>query len=326
MRLPRSLTIILTSFWIVCGCASPERVDRPIPVAPPFPESYRGENFRDYYPDASRRARETGEIIVELSLAPDGKVQTVAVDDQRSAPFPRLAEGAQKVVHGMKFLVGDSYKKLLTMSIVFDISPCGKVIHSPGADYDINICVDPRPVNYEPWTIHEFVGWFQALDSKLSREDRRLVRIKMNRYASSVRLSPLGKNSPDELRVWVGRGGQPAIAGFIVSNKLARRCTLSSSSGRAHCTDHKLDSSKRYFSPLKGLERFNGHRYLCNSTYSLTPESDAYIDDANIDIEWVDGGKRFAVHSNDLRVGACSDKPSSLITKVIESAGWKTLP
>jgi TonB family protein len=318
-----SLAITLIFAVLANGCASPKLVYKPLLVAPPLPERYLNGELLEYYPDASRRAHETGEVIVDFAVASDGKAENVTVNEQKSAPFPRLFKAATQIVQGLKLAVGDKHKTSFSMSIVFEIAPCGNVAHSPGPDYYTFLCIDPirRPGDF---AIPEFVHWYEAFDSKLRLDQQKLIRDEMNVYAKSVGLAALKANGPDELRVWVGHGERPAIAGFVVSNSLVRKCTLpvdSANSSAGHCTERKPRAGRRYFAPLKQLEPFNGHRFRCIPTSTQTPESDA-----NIHIEWVDAGKRYAVRSNDPRVGSCLDKPSSLITTVLANAGWQTLP
>lgn len=317
----RGLVIAVLSLALASGCASPKLVDKPLLVAPPLPEAYRSGNLLEYYPDASKRAHETGEVIVDFAVAADGKLQNVSVNEQRSASFPRLFKAATQIVQGLKLAVGDNYKTQLTMSIVFEIAPCGNVAHSPGPDYYTFLCIDP--IKPSDFAIPEFVHWYEAFDSILSLDQQKLIRDEMNGYAKTVGLPTLKGNGSNELRVWMGHSEHPAIAGFVVSSSSTRRCTLpaSSAEGAGHCLAHKSGSGRRYFEPLKQLEPFNGHRFRCIPTSTETPESDA-----NIHIEWVDAGKRYAVHSNDPRVGFCLDKPSSLITIVLANAGWQTLP
>jgi len=56
----------------------------------PFP------NSEDYYPDASRRAGEQGRCVLQLTVAPDGKVANATVE--QSTGFPRLDEACLKLV------------------------------------------------------------------------------------------------------------------------------------------------------------------------------------------------------------------------------------
>jgi hypothetical protein len=147
------------------------------------------------------------------------------------------------------------------MSIVFEIAPCGNVPHSPGPDYYTFLCIDPiRPPS--DVAIPEFLHWYEAFDSKLSPDQQKLIRNEMNGYAMRVHLPALKANGPDEMRVWVGHFEHPAIAGFVVSNSLVRKCILpvdSTHSSAGHCTERKPRAGRRYFSPLKQLEAFNGH-------------------------------------------------------------------
>jgi TonB family protein len=135
--------IPLICLAVASGCASPKFIEKPLLVAPPLPERYLTGHLNEYYPDASRRAHDTGEVVVNFAVAPDGAVQHITVNEQRSVPFPRLFKAATQIVQGLKLAVGDKYKTQLTMSIVFEIAPCGNVAHSPGPDYFTFLCIDP---------------------------------------------------------------------------------------------------------------------------------------------------------------------------------------
>src|ERR1700733_6007688 len=138
-----SLTVILVSVLLASGCASPKHIDKPLLLPPPLPERYLTGGFIEYYPDASKRAHETGEVIVNFTVAANGVVNNIIVNEHASAPFPRLLNAATKIVQGLKLAVGDKYKTSLTMSIVFEIAPCCNVSHSSGPDYYTFLCVDP---------------------------------------------------------------------------------------------------------------------------------------------------------------------------------------
>ena len=140
-----SLAITLIFAALASGCASPKLIEKPLLVAPPLPERYLTGNLNEYYPDASRRAHDAGEVIVDFTVAADGAVRDVTVNEQRSAQLPRLFKAATQIVQGLKLAVGDNYKTQLSMSIVFEISPCGYVPHSPGPDYFTFLCIDPFP-------------------------------------------------------------------------------------------------------------------------------------------------------------------------------------
>jgi protein TonB len=56
----------------------------------------------DYYPDASRRAGEEGRCIVDVTVAPDGRITAEKI--QTSSGFPRLDEACLKGVHGQRVI------------------------------------------------------------------------------------------------------------------------------------------------------------------------------------------------------------------------------
>jgi hypothetical protein len=138
-----SLAISLIFAALASGCASPRLVDKPLLVAPPLPERYLTGNLNEYYPDALRRAHDTGEVIVDFAVAANGALNNIAVNEQRSVQLPRLFKAATQIVQGLKLAVGDKYRTQLSMSIVFEIAPCGNVLHSSGPDYFTFLCVDP---------------------------------------------------------------------------------------------------------------------------------------------------------------------------------------
>ena len=138
-----SVRIVLISVLLAGGCASPKLVDKPLLVAPLLPERYLTGDLNEYYPDASKRAHESGEVIVDFTIAADGIVQYIAVNEQRSVQLPRLLKAATQIVQGLKMAIGEKCKTSLSMSIVFEIAPCGNVPHSPGPDYFTFLCVDP---------------------------------------------------------------------------------------------------------------------------------------------------------------------------------------
>ncbi len=139
MKLP---AVILPALLFIAGCQSRA-------VAPPLPNHLKSEFQKSYsegyYPNFARSRKETGEIIIQLSVGPSGRIDEPVVVDERSVQIPRLVDAARRLLHNTQFRVGDKYKKTLTASIVFEVSPCGTVQHSPGADYNLNLCVDPLP-------------------------------------------------------------------------------------------------------------------------------------------------------------------------------------
>lgn len=139
---------------LASGCASPKHIDKPLLVAPPLPGRYLTGNLNEYYPDASKRAHETGEVIVNFTVAANGVVNNIAVNEHASAPYPRLLNAATKIVQELKLAVGDNYKTSLSMSIDFEIAPCGNVPHSPGPDYFTFLCIEP--IKHPPDGAHPF--------------------------------------------------------------------------------------------------------------------------------------------------------------------------
>jgi Gram-negative bacterial TonB protein C-terminal len=138
--------MILPALLFIAGCQSRA-------VVPPLPDHIRSEFQKSYsegyYPNFARLRNETGEIIIQIWVEPTGRIGEPIVVDEKSVQFPRLIDAARGLLSGAKVRVGDKYKKTLTASIVFEISPCGIVQHSPGADYNLNLCVDPSPTPQE---------------------------------------------------------------------------------------------------------------------------------------------------------------------------------
>ena len=145
--------MIPPALLFIAGCQSGA-------VAPPPPDLFRSEKVypEGYYPDLARRRKETGEIIIQFSVGPTGRIDEPIAVDERSVQNPRLIYAARRLLSGAKIRLGNKFKKSLTVSIVFEISPCGTVQHSRGADYNLNLCVDPLPTPQAitPWLSPEF--------------------------------------------------------------------------------------------------------------------------------------------------------------------------
>jgi TonB family protein len=145
-----SATLFLIVLGLVAGCVhnrhAPERpVSIPLAV-PPLPERLRdGQKLLEYYPDASKRAHEQGRVVVKLHIGASGALDLPQIDSGLTDAAPRLAEAALKILRGWRFEVGDNYKTNVTVSIVFELVPCGAVAQDPTADYRINLCLDPSP-------------------------------------------------------------------------------------------------------------------------------------------------------------------------------------
>jgi TonB family protein len=137
------------------GCVN-SRVapEQPVPVplpAPPLPAELRdgGQKLLDYYPDASRRAHEQGRVVVKLQIDASGaRSHVIEVDHERTHAASRLEDAAVKILKGAQFETGDTYRKDVTASILFELEPCGAVTHDPTADYRIALCLDPNPFAY----------------------------------------------------------------------------------------------------------------------------------------------------------------------------------
>jgi Gram-negative bacterial TonB protein C-terminal len=144
-----SSTFLLLALMVLPGCVAGRHAPAiPAPrAAPPIPKRLSdGQKLLDYYPDASKRAHEQGRVVIKLQIGASGELeQPIQIDRERTDATARLAEAAQKILSGAKFDVGDTYKKNVTVSIVFELVPCGAVTHDPTTDYRINLCLDPSP-------------------------------------------------------------------------------------------------------------------------------------------------------------------------------------
>jgi hypothetical protein len=121
---------------------APEAITR---TAPPLPKSLRGK-LLDYYPDGSKRAHEQGRVVMNAEIGPSGRiVQPISIDAANTDAAARLVDAASKILGGSKFEVGDRYKTRVTVSVVFELVPCGSIVQAESADYRISICLDPSP-------------------------------------------------------------------------------------------------------------------------------------------------------------------------------------
>jgi hypothetical protein len=103
-----------------------------------------GQDLLEYYPIVSKRLHDQGRVVVKLQIGASGAPeQPVQIDRERTDAPLRLEEAAQKIFSGRRFGAGESYKKTVTVSIVFELLPCGAVTQDPTADYRINVCLDP---------------------------------------------------------------------------------------------------------------------------------------------------------------------------------------
>jgi hypothetical protein len=104
-------------------------------------------SFSDYYPDASKRAHETGEVILHFHIDSDGIAQAPFVGDETTKDFPRLIEAAQKILMNTHYESGERYRHQVTASVLFELMPdCGKLQSTSGIDYYYRLCVPPLVV------------------------------------------------------------------------------------------------------------------------------------------------------------------------------------
>jgi hypothetical protein len=104
-----------------------------------------------YYPDASKRRTETGEVILHFRIGADGIAQEPFVVDDASTATPRLIDTAKKLFLRSRYEIGERYRHEVTASVLFEIMPCGKLQQTSGLDYYYNLCIPPlRPVPAPP--------------------------------------------------------------------------------------------------------------------------------------------------------------------------------
>ena len=166
-KIERATAVPITSVMLAVlvlvftgGCVA-DRHTQESPIAsplgvPPLPQGLRdGQKLLEYYPDASKRAHEQGRVVVKLVISPSGALDLpMKIDRDLTDATPRLEEAAQKILRGTKFEPGENYKKNVSVSIVFELVPCGAVTHEPTTDYRINLCLDPSPYANFNFTEH----------------------------------------------------------------------------------------------------------------------------------------------------------------------------
>lgn len=101
----------------------------------------------EYYANASLRLGESGRVVVQFDLDARGKaVEPVRVDESRSTSTSiRLIETAQKYLRDSTFDIGSQYRKTVTVSFVFELTPCGSVEHARDVDYQVSLCRERPP-------------------------------------------------------------------------------------------------------------------------------------------------------------------------------------
>jgi Gram-negative bacterial TonB protein C-terminal len=100
----------------------------------------------DFYPDASKRATETGEVILHFRIGADGIAEEPFIVDEAHSTAPRLVKAAQQLFYRSRYEVGESYRHEVTASVLFEIMPCGKLQQTSGLDYYYRLCNPPTRV------------------------------------------------------------------------------------------------------------------------------------------------------------------------------------
>ena len=137
---------LLSLFALLGGCSLTNgyagRGTETIPYAPrPLKVE---QDPTPYYPDASKRARETGEVILRFRIGADGMAQEpFIVDEANSTSAPRLIKAAKQLFQRSRYEIGDHYRHEVTASVLFEIMPCGKIQQASGFDYYYHLCIPP---------------------------------------------------------------------------------------------------------------------------------------------------------------------------------------
>jgi hypothetical protein len=135
--------------FIFSGCVAPPPNRDAEPAAAFAPRTLEKRlSPSEYYPDASKRAHETGEVIIHFHIGANGIAQPPFVVDEKTREFPRLVEAAQKILYRTRYESGERYRHEVTASVLFEIRPCGELSQTPGLDYYYRLCI--APIEYPP--------------------------------------------------------------------------------------------------------------------------------------------------------------------------------
>jgi Gram-negative bacterial TonB protein C-terminal len=140
---------LVPAVLLIAACTTPNsRTDRGTEAFVFAPRSLENNlSPSEYYPDASKRAHETGEVILHFHIGSDGKARAPFVVDETTKGFPRLVEAAQKILSNSRYESGERYRHEVTASVLFEMPPdCGKLHFTSGLDYYYRLCVEPRPI------------------------------------------------------------------------------------------------------------------------------------------------------------------------------------
>jgi outer membrane biosynthesis protein TonB len=100
----------------------------------------------DYYPDASKRAIETGEVVLHFRIGADGIAEEPFVVDEAHSTAPRLVKAARQLFQRSRYEIGEPYRHEVTASVLFEIMPCWKLQPTSGLDYYYRLCNPPNRV------------------------------------------------------------------------------------------------------------------------------------------------------------------------------------
>ena len=104
------------------------------------------DGLSGFYPDASKRATETGEVILHFRMGADGVAEEPFVVDETHSTAPRLVKAAEQLFHRSQYEIGERYRHEVTASVLFEIMPCGKLQQTSGLDYYYRLCNPPLRV------------------------------------------------------------------------------------------------------------------------------------------------------------------------------------
>lgn len=115
---PAELRLVL-AFFLVAACSTtngqPDRGAQTIRFAPR--SLAKNLSPSEYYPDASRRAHETGEVILHFKIGTDGMAQAPYVVDETTKAVPRLIEEVQKMLRDTHYESGEHYRHAVTAGV-----------------------------------------------------------------------------------------------------------------------------------------------------------------------------------------------------------------
>lgn len=117
----------------------------------------------DFYPDASLRAREVGQVVLHFHIGDDGWAkEPFEVDVAATEATARLIYAAQKMFRATRYEAGERFRHDVTGSVVFEIMPCGKIVPLARLDYYYHLC-NPR-WKREPNIIYDQFGTVTTSD------------------------------------------------------------------------------------------------------------------------------------------------------------------